>query len=603
MSLKVPLIAIYRIARYIAMDIRSIVVESVNYVLKEDVTWSKNDDGGIDMSIGHSTTDKDNVGNNKVDTRVFGTKNDVLNGDGTNNHAVSINDKSQNRNDLITLMRDTITWIETGRKGSFDLNKYNIPLRSRGAWVKNIQEQGLSDNDAIAWCNKNIQRVEMEANIMNSKISRLSDKKANDKVMRYNIGLVPGTNVRFISMFYMQDFNFSDALKHGTARQNGNTDAILGRNLSDRESKGHESNKIDVTYDGGHKPNIAQNFSLNGVQDGHYKQQYSYNDDSYTSVNQFLDKSVMYAANILKEQGYHPDVIIACASSSKFNDYFCTNLSNKLGVPYVREFFKRNVVNVKFDDERDEQDMKRNGCTDAEIDDFKHSVKLFAYREIFYLSTQPLSKFLRANEQYFGNISSKPNSRDKVPFHRIERYLVSNALGNIAANTEGNDAKLTKSVIRTFDSTTNQDFLGVSKKDTEHVQKQINATITQHGLTKAYYEAIFETEKAMKPFIQQLMEQGYRLALNTPAKQFKITDFDQRFRPYLHKVYVIADGLLNKDNELESRYRNAKYLIYDEDINSGTTLKLTIDAINENIPEHNDNDILCLVNAYSPGGK
>lgn len=185
----------------------------------------------------------------------------------------------------------------------------------------------------------------------------------------------------------------------------------------------------------------------------------------------------------------------------------------------------------------------------------------------------------------------------------MERYLVSNALSNIAANIDGGNAKLTKAVIRTFDSSVNQDFLGTGKKDTEHVQKQISATITQHGLTKAYYEAIFATEKAMMPYIQQLMEKGYRLALNTPAKQFKITDFDQRFRPYLHKVYVIADGLLNKDNELESRFRNAKYLIYDEDINSGATLKLTIDAINENVPEHSDNDILCLVNAYSPGGK
>ena len=247
--------------------------------------------------------------------------------------------------------------------------------------------------------------------------------------------------------------------------------------------------------------------------------------------------------------------------------------------------------------------MKQNGCTDAEIEDFKHSVKIFAYREIFYLATQPLSKFLRDNEQYFGNISSKPNSREKIPFARMERYLVSNALSNIASSIDGGNTKLTKAVIRTFDSSVNQDFLGTGKKNTEHVQKQIAATITQHGLTKAYYEAIFATEKAMMPYIQQLMEKGYRLSLNTPAKQFKITDFDQRFRPYLRKVYVIADGLLNKDNELESRFRNAKYLIYDEDINSGATLKLTIDAINENIPEHSDNDILCLVNAYSPGGK
>ena len=50
------------------------------------------------------------------------------------------------------------------------------------------------------------------------------------------------------------------------------------------------------------------------------------------------------------------------------------------------------------------------------------------------------------------------------------------------------------------------------------------------------------------------------------------------------------------------QYRNAKFLIFEEDINSGATLKLCIDALEEKIPDANEKNIMCLVNAYSAKG-
>ena len=76
----------------------------------------------------------------------------------------------------------------------------------------------------------------------------------------------------------MNDFNFSDAIKHGTLRQNDLTDKILGISQNDREiGKNGSYKELDVTYDNKYKPNIAQNFSLYNVGDKHYKQQFGLN--------------------------------------------------------------------------------------------------------------------------------------------------------------------------------------------------------------------------------------------------------------------------------------------------------------------------------------
>jgi ligand-binding sensor protein len=70
------------------------------------------------------------------------------------------------------------------------------------------------------------------------------------------------------------------------------------------------------------------------------------------------------------------------------------------------------------------------------------------------------------------------------------------------------------------------------------------------------------------------------------------------FRPFLSNIYIIADDYLN-NGELMNRFKNAKFLIFDEDINSGATLKIVIDALTEKLPEQSSSNLMCLVNAYS----
>ena len=91
--------------------------------------------------------------------------------------------------------------------------------------------------------------------------------------------------------------------------------------------------------------------------------------------------------------------------------------------------------------------------------------------------------------------------------------------------------------------------------------------------------------------------------LNVASKKFKVTDFDKRERKFLSNVYVVASKNLNKNGELFNRLSNSNFLIFDEDMNSGATLKLSIDALLDKIPGHNSDQIKCLVNCYSSGGR
>ena len=95
------------------------------------------------------------------------------------------------------------------------------------------------------------------------------------------------------------------------------------------------------------------------------------------------------------------------------------------------------------------------------------------------------------------------------------------------------------------------------------------------------------------------LTQGYRPTYR--ETQFKITRMDKRYRQYLQNMYVIADKNMTGD-ALQKRYQNAKFLIYDEDVNSGTTLRLVIDALNEKLPD-GEHQIMCMANAYSNSGR
>ena len=567
-------------------------------ILNEGVDWSKNDNGSINFSINQNKDNNSNKGKNSVDTRVFGTKDDILRGKiltkngNESGKSKSLEQNYKSKQAAIQFYQNVIEYVQNGRKGTIEEvpGLDTITLNSVKKWFN----RGDSDNKIIDACKKSLNRISSEATQTFMTYNRVSQSHNNDNVPRYLTGIVPSTNVKYISLFSMTDFNFSDAIKHGTVRQNGNTDQILGIGEKDRrvDANGNLAT-IDVTYDGNIKPNIAQNFSLNNVQDKHYKQQFGLNGEGgYSSVSQFLDKSVNYAAYALKQEKFSPDVIVSAPSSSKFNQYYCTNLSNKLGIPYISDFFKRNVINVRY---TNGEDLLDKGFSPKDVMEFESQAKNIAYNEIAYYVSEPIRNFLKQYETIFNNISLQKHSREKTSMKDVFDCTMIYAYKTIV-NSLDNDL-VSGHLCKNFLS--NQNKLYQKSYDSSHIFNEVSLRIKTKIGQKVFNQVLMQTKELIEQYSDMLKQRGYKLRFNT--KRFKITAFKKQFRPFLTNLYIIADEYMN-NGELLKRYRNAKFLIFDEDINSGATLKIVIDALEEKLPEQSSNNIMCLVNAYSASG-
>ena len=567
-------------------------------ILNEGVDWSKNDNGSINFSINQNKDNNSNKGKNSVDTRVFGTKDDILRGKiltkngNESGKSKSLEQNYKSKQAAIQFYQNVIEYVQNGRKGTIEEvpGLDTITLNSVKKWFN----RGDSDNKIIDACKKSLNRISSEATQTFMTYNRVSQSHNNDNVPRYLTGIVPSTNVKYISLFSMTDFNFSDAIKHGTVRQNGNTDQILGIGEKDRrvDANGNLAT-IDVTYDGNIKPNIAQNFSLNNVQDKHYKQQFGLNGEGgYSSVSQFLDKSVNYAAYALKQEKFSPDVIVSAPSSSKFNQYYCTNLSNKLGIPYISDFFKRNVINVRY---ANGEDLLDKGFSPKDVMEFESQAKNIAYNEIAYYVSEPIRNFLKQYETIFNNISLQKHSREKTSMKDVFDCTMIYAYKTIV-NSLDNDL-VSGHLCKNFLS--NQNKLYQKSYDSSHIFNEVSLRIKTKIGQKVFNQVLMQTKELIEQYSDMLKQRGYKLRFNT--KRFKITAFKKQFRPFLTNLYIIADEYMN-NGELLKRYRNAKFLIFDEDINSGATLKIVIDALEEKLPKQSSNNIMCLVNAYSASG-
>lgn len=594
-----------------------------DWLLSEGIEWSANDDGSVNFSVNHNLDDKSNSdGSMSVDTRVFGSKQNILHGDGTaHGRTRSLSQKYDDKvNGLIKFYDSVIKYIQNGRKGKIDAND-SVPSKSVTA-VKDWFDVGRSDAYIIDQATKLMNRAKAEANPLISTYNRITNSAEDEKIERYITGLVPDTDVKYISLFSMKDFNFSDAIKHGKLRPNSNTDELLGISKYDRNGK-----EIDVHYDNNITPNIAQNFSLNNVGDDHFKQQYQYQGGkyntseltatdlqrelsktkTYTSINQFIDKSVIYASHVLKKENFIPTFIVAAPSSSQFNHYYCTNLSRKMGVEYVPDFFKRNAINVKFDGSEEEL-MRKEGLNQNDINKFKEQIKVVAYKEIMYLITVPFNDFIKKYRNIFSTISIERYSREKLEFDVLNRIMLKYVVDTIKENYNINQQFVAKYIL---DKLYNQNRLknievnvnknrgeNAPKCDSTYILNEFKKLIKLKGLLTEFNQVLEKTYNTAVQYAD-ILSKGYRV--KGLGVKTKITNFEKHLRKYIHNFYVIADEHLTNGN-LQKRYNNAKFLIFDEDINSGATLKLTIDALKDKLPSQNSNNILCLVNGYSASG-
>lgn len=573
--------------------------ESKLLLALEGVEWNRLDNGMISMSVNQNMDNNSNKGGNSVDTRVFGTKDDILNGKILSKNGKPMENSKSLEQDYaskkaaITAYKAIINWINGGRVGELILPS-NLDKKT-STTINKWLSSSFSDNKILDLCKKSITRIESDYNRLSMTYDRVSNSTSNNgNVARYITGIVPNTDVKYISLFSMTDFNFSDAIKHGTIRQNGNTDKIFNIGQDDREKDQNGNLKVlNIMYDKTVQPNVAQNFSLNGVRDGHFKQQYGLNGgNQYSSVAQFLDKSVNYAAYALRKEGFSPDFIVSAPSSSKFNEYYCHNLSNKLGIKYIGDFFKRNVINVRY---ADGEDLLSKGFSPKDVMEFESQAKNIAYNEIAYIVSEPIRNFIYDNQDIFGNISIESHSREKISLNDVFDCVIIYAYDTILENL--NEDNVSTHLVKNF--LKERKKLYAKQYDSKRIFQEVSFRIKTKIGVKVFNSLLMETMNLVMKYSDILKNNGYKLRFG--LKRFKITSFKKMFRPFLSNIYIIADEYMS-NGELMNRFKNAKFLIFDEDINSGATLKIVIDALEEKLPEQNSRNLLCLVNAFSNSG-
>ena len=588
--------------------------EQIKYI-KEGIDYSV--DG---KNIGFSINSKqDDLSNSNVDTRVFGTKQDVRNGDGTlDKRSNTLSDTVMSANRRIGVWTDAINWVKGGFVGNIrnatesDLKKINKKLEEFKATSDSSDEVA---NEMLYWLNKNIERDRLIVGMYQDKYNRSEFYNAKDKdtkIGRYNLSKVPGTDIDVIALFEMNDFNFSDAIKNGRLRQNGITDELLGINPDQREreisvGRGIAAyKKLPVTYDDNIDVDIANNFSLGNDNFGqnvdHFKKSYDLNDKNYTSITQFIDKSILTARYALNEIYYKPDVIVSAPSSSKFNHYYCTNLSRKLGIEYIQDFFKRNVINLTYD-EQTEKDLDDAGATFEDKERIRCALLNAVFAEIMSYAKVPINNFVQQNYDILSNIARKSHSREKVDINLLTTILTMDVCTELINNCVNNNKTVTYKNIaqRYVKGNLYKNFNDKSEENNKNfIRGEIVKAIKLHIGIKVYQSLLSEVDAIIQTYSDKIAS---GMNYNFNKTKFKITEIEKRFRPCIHNVYIIADKYLNKNNnELQNRYKNAKFLVFDEDINSGATLKLICDLLMDKV-DNSENNIKCLVNAVSLGGR
>lgn len=593
--------------------------------IQEGIEWTNNN-GRANLFINTKTDKKSNRGSNRksdqkswADTRIFNDTDDMI-----SNTSKKIDEKQR----CIRYYQSIIEYIKGGKVDKNIIQTYGVPDNILNATryyydttasrqTKNGKEiQPKTDEEVIGLCNKAIEGYYNDnvaamnwnnrAKATKNQTATKGDKQTPTRTAAYKLGVVPGTDIKYIGLFGMNEFNLSDAIKHGTIRQNDFTDKLLSIDPKSREKmkfRGLSSSpqkRLPVTYDDEITPDIENNFSLSGMElnvgdnpslndkaPDHQKQSFTQNDVNYTSPTQFLDKSIMYAAYALKKENFTPDFIVAAPSSSAFNHYYCVNLSRKMGNTYVPDFFTRNVVNVVYGDGKTREDMKKMGMKDNEIFDFENQVRSQMIAELTHIIQSPLKKFFEKYQNSFSDISRESHSREKYDYIEVYdcfRFYFLPTLMD-AFKHDYIEKFIFDGIIRRTESV----------KGDKRLYNLIYDKIMK-SMKKPFNKALEEVKALMTKYSEQIKTAGYEVSRS--YEKFKITKVSSHLRRFLKNVYVVADKNLNEYGELYSRYANGKFLIFDEDIESGGTLKLVIDALKEKLPNANQQNLMCLVNAY-----
>ena len=128
-------------------DLVNLIQESVNTIL-EGVNWHKNSNNTVNLRINSNQTDEENSSSNNVDTRIFGTKNDIMFGDGTSRSLKpGVSNKLKQKLGALKHYRSLLSFLKNNRNGDLYMGD-DVDLVTRNNTIKNLNNPDIN-NDVL----------------------------------------------------------------------------------------------------------------------------------------------------------------------------------------------------------------------------------------------------------------------------------------------------------------------------------------------------------------------------------------------------------------------------------------------------------------------
>jgi hypoxanthine phosphoribosyltransferase len=446
--------------------------------------------------------------------------------------------------------------------------------------------------------------------------------KEKDRLNYYKLKL-PGTNIDVISLFNFNNFAGTEVIKANRISM-----------ASDEMSKLYNQPKkgfLPTTFKGTENNRSPFDFEFNDDFRGSIKDK---NHINYGSAQHFIHDVMIHGVNVLNAINYVPDFLICVPSSSSFNSEFIDKFSKQIGTCKSYDaFMVKNWLGYSISD-KDIETIKRHlsylkytageKAWDDTVNVMEHTIKRGIANSFLYLISEQMQKYLNINNysekqlnlilQFcFSQILEGPNGKQLSQFlkgSKPNQTTIKYKANFYIKNTTKNN-KIFQYIYNKLNNKT------TINKVIENIIKESERSMLQHlpnkqNESKPIYIDLNKIEYKDSEVQMTSLFWGGAMQKNSKT-QSKLSG--QTLRPLMVSVYLVneqeyvltkqGEELINELKMLENtqlnevekvEMANRKIMIFDDDMDTGASLKLCVNSLQKILNENNitNTSIKCL---------
>lgn len=446
--------------------------------------------------------------------------------------------------------------------------------------------------------------------------------KEKDRLNYYKLKL-PGTNIDVISLFNFNNFAGTEVIKANRISM-----------ASDEMSKLYNQPKkgfLPTTFKGTENNRSPFDFEFNDDFRGSIKDK---NHINYGSAQHFIHDVMIHGVNVLNAINYVPDFLICVPSSSSFNSEFIDKFSKQIGTCKSYDaFMVKNWLGYSISD-KDIETIKRHlsylkytageKAWDDTVNVMEHTIKRGIANSFLYLISEQMQKYLNINNysekelnlilQFcFSQILEGPNGKQLSQFLKGVKpnQTTIKYKANFYIKNTTKDNKIFQYIYNKLNNKT------TINKVIENIIKESERSMLQHlpnkqNESKPIYIDLNKIEYKDSEVQMTSLFWGGAMQKNSKT-QSKISG--QTLRPLMVSVYLVneqeyvltkqGEELINELKMLENtqlnevekvEMANRKIMIFDDDMDTGASLKLCVNSLQKILNENNitNTSIKCL---------